>query len=114
MDDISFVGPTAEVFRAFSIFRTLAAERSVQVNLHKTHVQQPRRPASELTLALAAQARLAITYGNHPYLGVVVGVDDAQAFSWLLGELTKLSPLSRAVRGPNFPCALAYQITKEP
>jgi hypothetical protein len=112
MDDISFVGPTAEVFRAFSIFRMLAAERSVQVNLRKTHVQQPRGPASELTLALAAQAGLAITYGNHPYLGAVVGVDDAQASSWLLGELTKPSPLSRAVRDRNFPCALAYQITK--
>jgi hypothetical protein len=35
-----------------------------------------------------------------------------QASSWLLGELTKLSPLSRAVRDPNFPCAIAYQITK--
>jgi hypothetical protein len=78
MDDISLAGPPAEVFRALSIFRALAAERSVQVNLLKTHVKQPRGPASDLTLALA-QAGLTITYGNHPYLGVVVVVDDNSA-----------------------------------
>jgi hypothetical protein len=41
----------AEVFRAFSAFRALAATRSVQVNMSKTHVQQPRGPASQLTVA---------------------------------------------------------------
>ena len=73
----------------------------MQINLLKAHV----------TLA-PAQAGLTITYGNHPYLGVVVGVDDDSASAWLLGELSKLSPLNRTVRDPDFPCSLAFQITK--
>jgi hypothetical protein len=66
----------AEVFHAFSAFRAHAATCSVQVNMSKTHVQQPRGPASQLTVALAARAGLSIVYANHGYLGAVVGVDD--------------------------------------
>ena len=96
MDDICFAGPPAEVFRAFPAFRALAATRSVQVNMSKTHVQQPRGPASQLTVALAARAGISIVYGNHSYLGAVVGVDNEDASAWLSAKLSSFSPLHPA------------------
>jgi hypothetical protein len=112
MDDICFAGPPAEVFRAFPAFRALAATRSVQVNMSKTHVQQPRGPASQLTVALAARAGISIVYGNHSYLGAVVGVDDEDASAWLSAKLSSFSPLTAAIQNPSFPSALAFQLAK--
>jgi hypothetical protein len=80
--------------------------------MSETHVQQPRGPASQLTLALAARAGLSIVYGNHGYLDAVVGVDDEDASAWLSAKLSSFSPLTAAIQNPSFPSALAYQLAK--
>ena len=115
MDDVCFAGPPAKVFRAFSAFRPgrlLLPVPCKSLNMSKTHVQQPRGPASQLTVALAARAGISIVYGSHSYLGAVVGVDDEDASAWLFAKLSSFSPLTAAIQNPSFPSALAFHLAK--
>ena len=115
-DDLTLVGPAADVFLAYDRYLVLARALLVSVNASKTVVQIPQADVAEESLdaiVTAATVRgLPVVRGNWQSIGAQLGLDFDAMAEWVTAKLDKQRPVLRAISDTSIPAATAMRLAK--
>ena len=115
-DDLTLVGPAADVFLAYDRYLVLARSLLVNVNASKTVVQIPQADIAEAPLeaivTAAAVRGLPVVRGNWESIGAQLGLDFHAMAEWVTAKLDTQRPVLRAISDTTIPAATAMRLAK--